>query len=118
MDGTYIALDSSDGEMVCNLSALSVANRLRYHELRAQLHIAYLSSGVVSGGFALQLNERQMSIEDVLEWINLESLCCPWLLLEVRRALTGVLDVRMMVPDRAKQVLRMELEELLPKQFT
>ena len=56
-----------------------------------------------------------MSMDDVFEWIRLEGLCCPWLSLQAERVKPGTLEVRMKAPDRAEEVLRMELGELLAK---
>jgi hypothetical protein len=113
MDRARVAEDPSSEELVCDLSAIPPNDRLRYHDLRAQLRAAYISSKSINKGYALRLNEERMSMENVSEWITLEDLCCPWLSLKAERIKPPTLEVRMKVPDRARQVLRMELDDLL-----
>lgn len=115
MGETHVAQDSSSGELVCDLSGISPNDRLRYRDLRVQLRAAYISSKAINNGYALRLNEERMSMENVSEWITLEGLCCPWLSLKAERIKPHTLGVRMKVPDRAKQMLRTELRELLVK---
>jgi hypothetical protein len=114
MSKPQVARGSSRGELICNLAAISPNDRLHYRDLRLQLRTAHISSKAVNNGYAVRLSEERMSMEDVSVWIRLEGLCCPWLSLRAERVEQGSLEVRMEAPDRAKHVLRMELEELLP----
>jgi hypothetical protein len=113
MDKTSLAEATSTGELICDLSPFSPDDRERYKDLRAQLRTAHISSKAIHHGYELRLNEERMSMEHVSEWIRLEGLCCPWLSLNVERINSRTLEVRMTAPDRAKQLLQVELGELL-----
>jgi hypothetical protein len=113
MNKPYVTWSSSCGELICDLAAIPPNDRPYYRDLRLQLRTAHISSKAVNSGYAVRLNEEQMSMEDVSVWIRLESLCCPWLSLRAERVEQGALEVQMKAPDRAKQVLQMELQELL-----
>lgn len=116
MDKTRLAQTSFSGELICELSAIRLNDRQRYHQLWARLLTAHISSKTINHGYALELNEEQISMEDVSEWIRLEGLCCSWLDLNVKRATAHTLQLRMTAPNRARAVLRMELGELLVHQ--
>jgi hypothetical protein len=115
MDRTNVAHDIPEAKLVCDSSAISCDDRLRYYELRAHLYGALISWREIDGGYALRLNDEAISREEVSEWIKLEGLCCPWLSLETEPILQGTLGVRMTAPDQAKQVLRAEFTELFER---
>jgi hypothetical protein len=102
-------------QLACDLRAISSVNRLRYHELRARLYVALISWKDIAGGCALRLNDERISREEVLEWIKMEGLCCPWLSIESEPTLQGALEVRMTGPAQAKQVLRAEFTDLFER---
>jgi hypothetical protein len=114
MNKPHVAGGSSGGELICDLSAIPSDDRLHYRDLRLQLGTALISSKAINNGYVVRLNEELMSMADVSAWIRFESQCCPWLSLSAQRVERGTLEVRMKAPDRAKQVLQMELQELLP----
>jgi hypothetical protein len=70
---------------------------------------------MVFAGIAMLLSGYR---EEVSEWIKMEGLCCPWLLLETESTLQRALEVRMTAPDQAKQLLRAEFAELLERRIS
>jgi hypothetical protein len=113
MDKTHVAQYSSGGELICDLSAISSDDRLRYRDLRLQLRTAHISSEAINDGYAVRLNEERMSMANVSARIRFESLCCPWLSLKAERVEQATLEVQMKAPERAKHVFQMELQERL-----
>lgn len=115
MDGTHIVQKSPHVELVCDLSSFSPDDREQYHDLRAQLRNALISSNSIHSGYVLRLYENRISMEQIAEWIRLENLCCPWLFLNVKRGEASFLEVRIEAPRHAMQVLQIALGELLVK---
>jgi hypothetical protein len=115
MDRINAAQDKPTAHLACDLSAISSDERLRYHKLRALLCAALISWREWGGGYALRLNDERISREEVSEWIKMERVCCPWLLIETEQAPRGALEVRIIGPAEVKQVLRAEFAELLER---
>ena len=67
----------------------------------------------IDTGYVLHFGADRISTEEVSEWIHLERLCCPWLLLELESTSLGALEVRMTALPQGKQVLRTELADFL-----
>lgn len=113
MNTSHVARGSSDGDLICDLSAIPPDDRPHYRDLRLQLRAAHVLSEAINDGYAVRLNEARISMDDVSSWIRFESLCCPWLSLRAKRVEPGTLEIQMEAPDRPTDVLRMELQKLL-----
>ena len=68
---------------VCNLLAISAADRPRYHELLQRIRQAMHQRQEIAGGYAYRLHSAAVTLTEAAEWINSERLCCPFLTLQL-----------------------------------
>ena len=99
--------------LTCNLIAIDSAARARYDTLRGRLGAAVISYSELPDGDVFQLDERLISHRDLSEWMSMEQLCCPFLLLEVEPVEPDVLELRLMGPAGSKTVLLGEFRNYL-----
>lgn len=95
-------------EQTCDRHAIDSATRARYDALRGRLGAAVISYSELPDGYVIQLDERLISHRDLTEWMSMEQLCCPFLLLEVEPVESGVRELRLMGPAGSKTVLLAE----------
>lgn len=69
--------------IACNLAALNIDERARRAELSAK--IVRLATTIVErdDGYALRLDPNPATAREALEWLVLESRCCPFLSLQL-----------------------------------
>ena len=75
--------DSTTPIFVCNLKAISAADRPRHSELAKHLRAAIRDRSEISNGYTFQLDSQTVTLADVAEWISRERLCCPFLTLQI-----------------------------------
>jgi hypothetical protein len=80
---TTAASDSAAPVFACNLRAIRAADRPRYNALVKQVRAAITDRREVQDGYVYHLNRRALSLPEIAEWIEMESLCCPFLTLEL-----------------------------------
>ena len=100
-------------ELTCNLLAINSTTRSRYDALRRRLGTVVISYSELADGYAFQLDERLISHRELSEWMSMERLCCPFLLLEVEPVESGVLELRLTGPAGSKTVLLAEFGNYL-----
>jgi|SRR5947207_9909670 len=69
---------SMQSKFYCNIKALSPAERVRHKELTERL--LALRKDVVESekGYEFQYNPKEVSLAEVVEWVEAESKCCPF----------------------------------------
>jgi hypothetical protein len=100
-------------ELTCNRLAIDSTTRPRYDALRGRLGAAVISYRELADKYAFQLNERLISHAELSEWMSMERLCCPFFLLEVEPAESGVLELKLTGPAGSKTVLLAEFGNYL-----
>jgi hypothetical protein len=86
----------SESTIACNLGALSAGGRARRAELAARIRSLATEVVEIGDGYALRLGRDRELARDALDWILLESRCCPFLRLElIVEAERGPLWVRL-----------------------
>jgi hypothetical protein len=93
--------------IACNLGALSAEERTRRAELALQIRSLATEVVEIEDGYALRLGREREVARDALDWILLESRCCPFLRLElVVEAERGLLWVRLGGAGGVKEFLK------------
>ncbi|HYL59693.1 MAG TPA: hypothetical protein VEU51_12560 [Candidatus Acidoferrales bacterium] len=69
---------SASSPLVCNLDAISAADRPRYDELRKMLAGAVVGKRDLPNGLALQIATDRLALAQLAEWISFERRCCPF----------------------------------------
>jgi hypothetical protein len=97
-------------QLVCELSAIDAADRIRHKNLLLKLGSAHTDCSETSDGFSIRMDPHRMPLHELAEWIELEHLCCPFLtlILEVR---AGEADVWLTItgPAGAKPIIAAEI---------
>ena len=111
--GSRIILIMEKPIVVCDLLAISAAERPRYNELVKRVRAAIRDRSEISDGYAFTLDSKTVTLPEAAEWIVMERLCCPFLTLQLSAAgdredwvltLTGAEGVKPLIaaefPDR------------------
>jgi hypothetical protein len=69
--------------LTCNISGIPSQGRARYGQLVETLRHAIEQRQELSDGFAFQMDTKQINTTQLVEWIELERLCCPFFGFEV-----------------------------------
>lgn len=97
----------SQSTIACNLGALSAEERTRRAELAVQIRSLATEVVEIADGYALRLGCLREVARDALDWILLESRCCPFLRLElIVEAERGSLWVRLGGAGGVKEFLQ------------
>jgi hypothetical protein len=91
--------------IACNVKAISEAARPRYSDLVKRLRLAVKDRSELSDGYAYTLDNREITLPEVAEWITMEQLCCPFLTFQVDLTGNGDSRLTMRGPTGAKAVL-------------
>ena len=67
-----------DTPFICNVNALSDAQRNRYKELTRKLNDSRQSVKELNDGYAFRFKAESQMIQDAAEFIVYERLCCPF----------------------------------------
>jgi hypothetical protein len=77
-----LALQTAAGQtetpFVCNLNALTKAERASHHDVSQRMLASLRGTREVADGYAFELDGHQFSIKDVASWVELERRCCPF----------------------------------------
>jgi hypothetical protein len=79
--------DSSD--FCCNIHAMTAEQRLRYQALRGRLEASVTGIEEREDGYVLQLRPAGLSAGELVEWVEYERTCCPFLNLTIALAAEG-----------------------------
>jgi len=71
---------------VCNLKAISGAERPRYNNLVKRIRAAIRERAEITDGYAFKLDSKTVMLPEAAEWITMERLCCPFLTLQLSAA--------------------------------
>lgn len=67
-----------DTPFICNINALTDAQRVRYHELAGKLNDSRQAVKELGNGYAFRFKAEADLILEVAEFIVYERLCCPF----------------------------------------
>jgi hypothetical protein len=97
--------------LVCDLTALTPEQRIRYARVRAGLQSSVQEVKEVAHGYTFRYSAEVSSLLLLAEFIRLESRCCPFMefTLDVE-APGGPAWLTMTGPDGVKEFLRAEME--------
>ena len=93
--------------LACNIQAIGVVQRPRYHDLVSRLRAAMRDRAELPDGYCYSLDSAKITLPEVSEWLALEQLCCPFLIFQVEGA-GEVSRLTMRGPDGVKPLLREE----------
>jgi hypothetical protein len=68
---------------VCNLKAISAAERPRYNDLVKRIRAAIRDRSEISNGYAFKMDGKAVALPEAAEWVGMERLCCPFLTLQL-----------------------------------
>lgn len=78
-----IGARSGSTVFVCNLNAISAAERPRYNELVKRIREAVRERTEISDGYRFKLASETVTLAEAAEWMGMERLCCPFLTLQL-----------------------------------
>jgi hypothetical protein len=76
----------AEPRFVCNLKAISAAERPRYNDLIKRIRAALRERRELATGYTFRLDSNAVTLTDAAEWIAMERLCCPFLTLQLSTA--------------------------------
>ena len=97
------------GKFYCNTKALSATERTRHKELTDKL--LALRKDVVEGekGYEFQYSRKEVSLSEIVEWVEAESKCCPFFDFHIDVEKEGtILCLRLTGADGVKAFVRSE----------
>ncbi len=74
-----VAQQTDPSPFVCNLKAISAADRPRYNDLVKRLRAAIQSRGELHNGYSFAIDAKAVTLPEAAEWMAMERLCCPFL---------------------------------------
>lgn len=93
--------------LACNLQAISAVERPRYDDLVGRLRGAVGDRGELPDGYSYTLDSAKIAPQEVSEWIELERMCCPFLIFQLEAA-GAVSRLTMRGPEGVKALLQAE----------
>jgi hypothetical protein len=72
-----------DGGIFCNLHGLTDAQREEQRMLRQKLDAAVQEQHELADGFSFRVATDRMSGEELMRWVGLERVCCPFLRFDI-----------------------------------
>jgi hypothetical protein len=97
---------------VCNLGALSAAERAEYQRLTGRIECAILVTRELDNGYACDIDTSQVTLIDLATWINFEHRCCPFFDFGLEWASEGRLTLRLSGPEGVKPFIRSEFPSI------
>lgn len=82
---TTLAQPAAESPIMCNLKALTSAERTAHAATTKKLAGAVVKVEDVEGGYRIHLNAT-LAASELLQWVDAERRCCPFLDFEVRLA--------------------------------
>ena len=68
----------TDPPIACNLKALTSDQRKQLHQIGERMISSIIASRELSDGYAFRIDQRNASIMDVAQWLDLWRRCCPF----------------------------------------
>ena len=102
------AAGTTESELTCNINGIPPQERARYGRLVEALRHAIKERRELPDGHAFQMDTTQIDTTQLVEWIELERLCCPFFGFQVHWErqngavwlhLTGPEGVKGFIPD-------------------
>ncbi len=81
-----VCADAQEGAaqvIACNLKAIGAAERPRYNDLMKRLRATVRDRIELPAGYVFKLDGKAITLPEVAEWINMERLCGPFLMLQL-----------------------------------
>ncbi len=109
---------ANEPPLVCNVSALTAAQRARHQALGEKLLAAVVRNAELPNGFELVFDLGRVldakgqphGVVELAEWVDLESRCCPFLDFRIDVAAKGrAVTMRLTGPRNVKPFLREEI---------
>ena len=72
--------------IACNIKAISAIQRPRYYYLVSRLRAAMRDRSELPDGYSYSLDSAKIAEPEVSEWIDMERLCCPFLIFQFEGA--------------------------------
>jgi hypothetical protein len=94
-------------DLACNIQAMSAVQRPRYEELVSRVCSAMRDRRELPDGYDYLLDSAKITLPEVSEWIDMERLCCPFLIFQLEGAGEDS-GLTMRGPDGVKATLREE----------
>ena len=82
---TTLAQPAAESPIMCNLQALTPAERTAHAATTKKLAAAVMKVEDVDGGYRIHVNGT-LAASELLQWVDAERRCCPFLDFEVRLA--------------------------------
>jgi hypothetical protein len=100
---------TTESGLTCNINGIPSHERARYVRLAEALRQAIEQKRELSDGFAFQMDTKQIATCQLIEWIELERLCCPFFGFEVHWARqNGAVWLHLTGPEGVKGFIRDE----------
>ena len=93
--------------LACNLKAISAVQRPRYNDLVSRLRVAMRDCRELPDGYSYSLDLGNITSSEVAEWIDMERVCCPFLVFQLEGA-GEASRLTMRGPEGVKALLREE----------
>jgi hypothetical protein len=95
--------------IACNPQAISDGERPLYQSLSFRLKAAIVDCLELADGYELSLDENSISFTDAAKWVDMERLCCPFLILELQLSGAGNCLLKLRGPEGTKAIIKHEL---------
>jgi hypothetical protein len=103
------AAGTIESRLTCNINGIPSQQRARYVRLVQALRHAIEQKRELSDGFAFQMDTKQIDTYQLIEWIELERLCCPFFGFEVHwDRQNGTVWLHLTGPEGVKGFIRDE----------
>ena len=102
--------------LACDLMAIHPEDRARYKELRLRLADSLDQVKEVPSGYVFEFRSERLTADEVLDWIDLERLCCPWISIRIGQILPRTIEAHFAIPKHAMDMARGEFLDLLLSQ--
>lgn len=97
---------------VCDVAAMTPDQRAEHHRLGARLLHAITDTRELSDGYAFELGEQALTINELATWVDYERRCCPFFDIAVEwRREGGPVTVRLTGRDGVKAFIALEFPQ-------
>jgi hypothetical protein len=105
-------LGMAESPFVCNLKALTTAERTEHKALTARVLAAVTDTHELSNGYTFGLHE-DVSLADLTKWVDFERRCCPFFDFQLTWAReNGPVTLQLTGRDGVKEFIRAEFSTL------
>lgn len=103
--------DREPPAIVCDRIAIPLQDRMLYRSLRRRLANSLEFAREIQDGYIFEFHTESISANEITNWIHLERMCCPWISIQMRRIRRNRIAIYMLIPEQAKNVLRVEFSD-------